>query len=85
MNEVDQSETESGLPARIGDASSRPPLSRSAPNPEFISQLIAARDRMATQRLRRRDTPEAAASAYRHGARIAELRMPAGYRKTVVA
>jgi hypothetical protein len=84
MSDVTQSETLSALPARLDTVTSRPSLARSAPQAEFVSQLIAARDRMATQRPRRRETPEAATSAYRSGARIAERRMPAGYRTTVV-
>jgi hypothetical protein len=84
MADLTQSETTSGLPVLIGTIEPRPSLARSAPNAEFVSQLIAARDRMAPQRARRLDTPEAATSAYRNGARIAERRMPAGYRTTVV-
>ncbi len=85
MPAVTQIDTMSGLPAVLESPGLRPSLARSAPNAEFLSQLIAARERMATQRARRQDTPQAAASAYRTGARIAERRMPAGYRKTVVA
>ena len=84
MSDLDQSETTSALPVASGKTAARPSLARSAPNAEFVSQLIAARDRLETQRPRRRDTPEAATSAYRKGARIAERRMPAGYRTTVV-
>ena len=83
MTDVTQSEI-TGLPVATGHEAQRPSLARSAPNAEFVSQLIAARDRMAPQRVRRKDTPEHATSAYRKGARIAERRMPAGYRKTVV-
>jgi hypothetical protein len=84
MSDLDQSETSIGLPVSTGEQGTRPSLAHSAPNVEFVSQLIAARDRMSVQRQRRRDTPEAAASAYRKGARIAERRMPVGYRTTVV-
>ena len=86
MADSTQSDTKAAtLPALAGVVESRPSLARSAPQAAFVSQLIAARDRMATQRTRRRDTPEAATSAYRNGARISERRMPAGYRTTVVA
>lgn len=84
MPDVTQSETASSLPATIGPAHVRPSLAHSAPTAEFVSQLIAARDRMAPQRLRRQASPDRAVTAYSNGARIAERRMPAGYRKTVV-
>ncbi|NGP16370.1 hypothetical protein [Devosia aurantiaca] len=84
MSDLDQSETLSALPVTTATVDPRPSLARSAPTAAFVSQLIAARDRMAPQRVRRQGTPEAATSAYNNGARIAERRMPAGYRKTVV-
>lgn len=83
MSDVTQSEIVA-LPMPTGVEASRPSLARSAPTAAFVSQLIAARDRMATQRPRRQDTPQAATSAYSKGARIAERRMPLGYRTTVV-
>lgn len=80
-----QSETEtSGLPALIGAARPRPSLLRSDTTAAFVSQLIAARARLAPQRERRRATPEGAIGAYASGARIAVKRMPVGYRTTVV-
>jgi hypothetical protein len=75
---------EAGLPVAIGPSEARPSLARSAPAAPFVSQLIAARERMATQRPRRQGTPEGAIGAYQTGARIAERRMPAGYRTTRV-
>lgn len=85
MSELPENETETaGLPLLLEQAGVRPSLAHSAPNAEFVSQLIAARDRMAPQRTRRTGTPEGAVGAYSQGARIAERRMPAGFRKTVV-
>ncbi|MBJ6987681.1 MULTISPECIES: hypothetical protein [unclassified Devosia] len=56
-----------------------------APTPEFVSQLIAARDRLPPQRHRRTNTAEGAVGAYGRGMSMADRRMPLGYRKTVVA
>lgn len=84
MSDLTQRDTDHAkLPMIVGTASARPSLARSAPTAAFVSQLIAARDRMATQRPCRQNTPEAATSAYKSGARIAERRMPAGFRTTI--
>ncbi|KKB07693.1 hypothetical protein VE26_13530 [Devosia chinhatensis] len=85
MSEQDHNETERiGLPQRVAPASARPSLARSAPDAAFVSQLIAARDRLSPQRTRSSD-PGSAAFAYGRGARMAERRMPMGYRKTKLA
>ena len=55
-----------------------------APSAGFISQLLAARQRMMPQRERRRETPAAAAHAYAVAERADVRRMPAGYRTTRV-
>jgi hypothetical protein len=56
-------------------------LMRGAPSADFISQLIVERDRLRPQG----ESAVAAVSAYDAAGRIAVRRMPAGYRKTVVA
>jgi hypothetical protein len=62
----------------------RPSLRRSATEATFLSQLIAARQHLAPQRARRRAPITQAVDAYRIGGRVSVVRMPAGYRKTVV-
>ena len=73
------------LPVTLEPASQRPSLMRFAPSAAFVSQLIAARDRLPPQRERRTASVDRAVGAYRSGAVIAVKRMPEGYRKTVVA
>lgn len=75
----------SGLPMVIGEARPRPTLLRLAPRAAFVSQLIAERQHLAPQRQRRQLPPLQAVDAYAAGASIAVVRMPAGYRRTVVA
>ncbi len=75
----------SQLPMRVMPSPARPSLLSGAPTVEFISQLIAARDRLPPQRERRRASVDRAVGAYAQGAAIAVRRMPEGYRKTVVA
>jgi len=55
-------------------------LMRGAPSADFVSQLIAERDRLPA----RGEAAGAAVGAYAAGSRIAIRRMPAGYRKSVV-
>jgi hypothetical protein len=86
MSDLAQSETVSiGLPVAQTPTGSRPSLAFSAPTAAFVSQLIAARAHMPTQRARRIGTPEGAVGAYGQTARLTQRRMPQGYRKTVVA
>jgi hypothetical protein len=86
MSDLAQSETiSSGLPVAQGATGPRPSLAFSAPTAAFVSQLIAARAHMPTQRARRVGTPEGAVGAYGQTARLTQKRMPQGYRKTVVA
>ena len=54
---------------------------RGAPIADFISQLIAERDQLPA----RGETAVAAVGAYAAAGKIAVRRMPAGYRKSVVA
>ena len=86
MSDPAQSDTvRTGLPLAQDPAGPRPSLVFSAPNATFVSQLIAARAHMPTQRARRVGTPEGAAGAYGQTARLTQRRMPPGYRKTIVA
>lgn len=75
----------SGLPMVIGDRRPRPTLLRLSPRAAFLSQLIAERQHLAPQRQRRQLPPLQAVDAYAAGAGIAVRRLPAGYRRTVVA
>lgn len=85
MSELEQSETHRpGLPVLAGEAGPRPSLARSAPTAAFVSQLIAARDRLSPQRARHIDSAAGALGAYGRSARIAVRRMPQGYRKTML-
>ena len=73
-----------GLPMVLGASAPRPSLRRSETTAAFVSQLLAARDNLPAQRQRRRNTMDGALGAYGAGALISTLRMPQGYRKTVV-
>jgi hypothetical protein len=85
MPKSDQSETDRrGLLLLAGPATQHPSLARSVPTAAFVSQLIAARDRLSPQRTRRLETSAGAVGAYGRGAVIADRRMPMGYRKTKV-
>jgi hypothetical protein len=74
-----------GLPVPLESAALRPSLMREQTTAAFVSQLLAARDRMAPQRERRRASPESAVGAYSDSAQRAVRRMPAGYRTTIIA
>lgn len=56
-------------------------LLRGAPKADFISQLIVERDQLPAGG----ESARGAVGAYAAGGRIAVRRMPAGYRKSVVA
>lgn len=71
------------LPVALEPAGPRPSLVRGAPSAAFLSQLLAAHDRVI--RARRVGSPEGAVGAYHRGARISERRMPLGFRKSVTA
>jgi hypothetical protein len=58
---------------------------RFTPEASFLSQLIAERHHLAPQRARRRVTADVASSVYASGIHIADRRLPAGYRKNLVA
>jgi len=86
MSGLPEAETDrADLPVPLEATGPRPSLARSAPTAAFVSQLLAARERLAPQRARRTDSLDKALGAYRHGAAIAQRRMPQGYRKTVLA
>lgn len=74
-----------GLPMVLAGSVPRPSLRRTDPEAAFLSQLIAARHHLASQRARRRAPIAQAVDAYRIGGSVTVVRMPAGYRKTVVA
>lgn len=85
MAELAQSETErAGLPLVQHQSAARPSLARSVPDAAFISQLLAARAHLPPQRARRIGTAEGAVGAYGQTARLAQRRMPMGYRKTIL-
>lgn len=73
------------LPVPVSPGTPRPSLAHSAPSAAFVSQLIAARDRLPVQRERRRASLDGAVGAYQRGAAIGVRRMPEGYRKSVLA
>lgn len=56
-----------------------------APRAAFISQLIAERQHLPPQRQRRRSTLGVALDAYDATERNAVVRLPPGYRTTIVA
>ena len=74
-----------GLPMVIGTTAPRPSLRRTETTAAFVSQLLAARENLPPQRVRRRNSVNGALGAYSAGAQMSTVRMPAGYRKTVVA
>jgi hypothetical protein len=85
MSEAERNETElAALPVALAERAPRPSLARSSAEAAFVSQLLAARERMAPQRQRRVATNERAIGAYGSSARLGERRMPIGYRKTMI-
>jgi hypothetical protein len=85
MTQDDREEHETGTALVAVAAPGRLNTARVTPAASFLSQLIAERYHLAPQRARRRATPSVAAGAYATGAHIADLRLPAGYRKSFVA
>lgn len=72
------------LPAAAG-AGSRYSSFRQATRPEFLSQLIAERDRLAPQRVKRQATPLEVLRVYDAGGKLKALRIPPGYRTNIEA
>lgn len=73
------------LPVAMEPRADRPSLVRLGPTASFISQLIAEKHNMQTQRARRRGSMDNAVDAYATSAAKNVVRMPSGYRKTVIA
>jgi hypothetical protein len=72
------------LPATVDTPADRPLVTRDSPRAAFLSQLIAERQNVPAQRARRRASTNAAVDAYETGAKASTVRMPTGYRKTVI-
>lgn len=72
------------MPAATG-AGSRFSSYRQSPKPEFLSQLIAEREHLAPQRLKRQATPLEALRVYDAGGKLKILRVPPGYRTNIEA
>jgi hypothetical protein len=70
------------LPVALGLAT-RQFSARSAPEAGFLSQLIAERHHMATQRARRQAPLAEVLRTYDAGGKISIRRMPPGYRTTI--
>lgn len=77
--------TPNNLPVPVGPRAERPSLIRLSPTASFVSQLIAEKHNMATQRAKRRGSVDNAVDAYATSAAKNVVRMPQGYRKTVIA
>jgi hypothetical protein len=73
------------LPVVVERPAPRPSLVRTSTEASFLSQLIAARDRAAPQRDKRRAPTGHAVDAYSASATSTVRRMPKGYNRTVVA
>jgi hypothetical protein len=73
------------LPVPVGPRAERPSLVRLGPTASFVSQLIAEKHNMQTQRAKRRGSVDSAVDAYATSAAKTVVRMPSGYRKTVIA
>lgn len=84
MSEFGTEQSLAGLPMVLEPRRERPSLKRTETTAAFVSQLLAARANLAPQRVRRRGSAADAVSAYADTIRSAVVRMPQGYRKTVV-
>jgi hypothetical protein len=73
-----------GLPATTGSRSSFSPY-RGAPRAAFLSQLIAERHHLSTQRVKRRAPVADVLRTYDAAGKISVRRLPAGYRLSVDA
>lgn len=65
-------------------AGRKPTLARLSPTASFVSQLIAEKHHMSPQRDKRRGSVDTAVDAYAAKAASTVVRMPTGYRKTVI-
>lgn len=84
MTSTETEQQAAGLPMVVEAQRERPSLRRSQTTAAFVSQLLAARQNLAAQRVRRLSSAADAVNAYRTGAAVGVVRMPQGYRKTVV-
>jgi hypothetical protein len=73
------------LPLVLEPAAPRAGFTRVAPAAAFLSQLIAERHHLMTQRQKRRAPVNIAVARYAARAEAAVVRMPSGYRRTVIA
>jgi hypothetical protein len=80
-------ETEDGisnLPVALEPAGEKV-LARTRTEASFLSQRIASKHNMMAQRGKRRAPVSTAVDAYATGSTVAVVRMPQGYRRTVIA
>jgi hypothetical protein len=85
MHDRSQSETEARLPVVTMPRVASPVRPRPALDSGFISQLIAERDHLPSQRLRRRAPVGTAIAAYHQGERRDLRRLPHGFFRTAEA
>jgi hypothetical protein len=71
------------LPVAASGSSSAFSFHRDAPKAAFLSQLIAERHHLSTQRAKRRAPVGEALRTYDAGGKIAVRRLPPGYRMSV--
>lgn len=67
------------LPVSLDPQREKPSLRRNKTNADFLSQLIAERTRLASQRSKRRAPVSLATKAYNTARRIAIKRLPSGF------
>ena len=70
------------IPVATG-AGSRYSSYRASPRPEFLSQLIAEREHLSTQRMKRQAPILEVLRTYDEGGRLRVLRVPPGYRTDI--
>lgn len=85
LSETRNANSGRNLPVCIGPSQERRRFGRTRQHADFVSQLIAARDRLPVQRDKRRAGEGAAKTAYSQTAHLDERRMPPGYRLSVSA
>ncbi len=73
------------LPVVFGNRQERRPFHRTGVKSDFASHLIAAREQVPTQRARRRASETDVVVAYDRSAKLAERRLPVGYRLSISA
>ena len=73
------------ITAAAGSSGARFSSFRGTPKTEFLSQLIAEREHLAAQRLRRQAPVNEVLRTYNAGGQIAVRRLPPGYRLDIEA